>query len=129
LARLIEASGITLTKQDADMVGLCPFHEDETPSLSVKPDKNVFHCSGCGVGGSVIEWVMKKNGVSHRHAVELLKDGRPDVTDAPVGQSRVRVLQSPVVPDADDKTMLNQVIDYYHGCLKQSPEALEYLKA
>ncbi len=128
LLRLMESSGIKLTRQGEDMAGLCPFHTGETPSLIVSEEKNIFHCSGCGAEGGVIEWVMKKNGVSFKHAVELLKEGTPDVTDAPVKQSRVRVLQAPVVADADDQALLNQVIDYYHRCLKTSPEALEYLK-
>lgn len=129
LVRLVENAGIKLAKQGKDYVGLCPFHEEATPSFRVSSDKNLFNCFGCGAGGGVIDWVMKKNGVSFRHAVELLKEGRPDVTDAPVKQSRVRVLQAPVAPDAEDGKLLGQVIDYYHACLKTSPEALEYLKA
>ena len=128
LVRLIGTSGITLTKQGKDMVGLCPFHAEDTPSLKVNPEKNLFHCFGCGAGGGVIDWMMKKNGVSFRHAVELLRENVPSVTDAPVKHSRVRVLPAPVTVDADDQRLLNQVIDYYHRCLKQSPEALDYLK-
>ena len=129
LVRLVEEAGIKLTRQGKDRVGLCPFHEEDTPSFHVSEDKNLFNCFGCGAGGSVIDWVMKKNGVSFKHAVELLKEGRPDVTEAPVKNSRVRVLQAPVAPDADDQKLLNQVIDYYHNCLKTSAEALEYLKS
>lgn len=129
LVRLVESSGLALTKQGNDYVGLCPFHEETTPSFKVNAEKNVWHCFGCGVGGGVIDWVMKKNGVSFKHAVELLKEGRPDVTDAPMKNSRVRVLAAPVAPDADDQKLLNQVIDYYHSVLKTSPEALEYLKS
>jgi len=129
LLRLIETSGIALARQGNDYVGLCPFHEEATPSFKVNEEKNVWHCLGCGAGGGVIDWVMKKNGVSFKHAVELLKEGRPDVTDAPMKNSRVRVLTAPVAPDADDQKLLNQVIDYYHSVLKTSPEALEYLKS
>ena len=83
LVRLIGASGITLTKQGKDMVGLCPFHAEETPSLKVSPKKNLFHCFGCGAGGGVIDWMIKKNGVSFRHAVELLREDLSSVTDTP----------------------------------------------
>jgi DNA primase len=55
-----------------DLIGRCPFHEDKTPSLVVSPTKNLWHCLGaCQAGGTVIDWVMKSEGVSFRHAVEL----------------------------------------------------------
>jgi len=134
LARLVEASGVVLEKRGADLVGRCPFHEDSTPSLSVTPAKNLFNCFGCGAGGGVIDWVMKREGVSFRHAVELLRDGLPMASSpapsaGPVKESTVRRLAAPVRFDADDQALLNQVVGYYHETLKQSPEALAYLKA
>lgn len=127
LIRLVEASGIALTKQGKDHVGLCPFHEEDTPSFRVSEEKNVFNCFGCGAGGSVIDWMIKRNGVSFRHAVELLREGVQPVTDRAVKHSTVPVLPSPVTVEADDRKALGQVIDYYHRKLKQAPEALEYL--
>jgi DNA primase len=129
LPRLIEASGVALQKRGKDYAGLCPFHADDTASLVVTPEKNLWHCFGCGVGGGVIDWAMKKNGVSFRHAVELLREGIAPVTDGPVKEHRIRVLPPPVTPDADEQKLLNEVVDYYHRCLKQSPEALAYLAA
>ena len=73
VARLVEASGIELKKGGKDLLGRCPFHEDATASLVVTPAKNLWHCFGCGVGGGPIDWVMKRQGVSFRHAVELLR--------------------------------------------------------
>jgi DNA primase len=76
LERLVEARGIKLTRTGANLVGLCPFHNDvNTPNLIVTPDKNVFHCFACQASGSVIDWVMKTEGVSFRHAVEVLRGG------------------------------------------------------
>ena len=132
--RLVEASGIALKKAGKDLLGRCPFHEDATASLVVTPGKNLWHCFGCGVGGGPIDWVIKKNGVSFRHAVELLREG---VTDIPslaadagsVKRSTVRALPAPVAFDADDQALLNQVVGYYHETLRQSPEALAYLKS
>ena len=58
--RLAEARGIKLERHGADLIGLCPFHEDHEPSLVITPAKNLWHCLGaCGTGGSVIDWVMK----------------------------------------------------------------------
>lgn len=88
LVRLVEASGVKLEKRGRDHVGCCPFHEDREPSLSVSPDKNLRRCFGCDAGGDVIAWVMRREGVSFRHAVELLKaDYAPDPTvPAPMTQ-------------------------------------------
>ena len=71
--RLAEARGIKLVRHGADLLGKCPFHNDRTPSLVITPKKNLWHCLGaCNVGGTAIDWVMRSNGVSFRHAVELL---------------------------------------------------------
>jgi len=131
--RLVEAAGIELKKAGKDWLGRCPFHADDTASLVVTPGKNLWHCFGCGLGGGPIDWVMKQHGVSFRHAVERLREGVNGASHAlaahPVKRATVRTLEAPVTRDADDQALLNQVIDYYHGCLKQSPEALAYLEA
>jgi DNA primase len=76
LVRLVELAGIELGRQGKDLVGCCPFHEDGTPSLVISPEKNLWHCMGaCQAGGSVIDWTMRREGVSFPHAVELLRDG------------------------------------------------------
>lgn len=135
LLRLVEARGIELKRHGKDYLGRCPFHDDKTPSLVVSPDKNLWHCLGaCNVGGSVIDFVMKMDGVSFRHAVELLKnDHLPLVASEnptepkPLKRSTVRKLEAPIAADADDQEALQNVVDFYHASLKQSPEALAYL--
>jgi len=129
LVRLVEASGVTLAKRGGDMVGCCPFHEDGTPSLVVTVAKNLWHCFGCEAGGDPISWVMKREGVSFRHAVELLRaDDAPDavpVTAAPVSRSTVTKL--PPLSAAGDADLLAEVAAYYTRTLKGTPEALDYL--
>jgi DNA primase catalytic core len=129
--RLAEARGIALKKHGADLTGLCPFHEDRSPSLVISPEKNLWHCLGaCQRGGSVIDWVMKAEGVSFRHAVELLRADAPLSTTAkPAKVSTVRRLPTAVSVEADDRAALEQVADYYHATLKESPEALAYLES
>jgi len=81
LQRLAESRGITLKRHGQDLIGLCPFHDDKEPSLVITPSKNLWHCLGaCQCGGSVIDWVMKSEGVSFRHAVELLREGLPSLS-------------------------------------------------
>ena len=60
LLRLVEAKGIVLKPHGKDYIGHCPFHDDKTPSFVVSPHNNLWNCLGaCGVGGSVVDWVMK----------------------------------------------------------------------
>jgi DNA primase len=75
IRQLVEYYGVKLEKKGKDLVALCPFHNDHEPSLIITPDKNLWHCLGaCQTGGSVIDWVMKIEGVSFRHALEILKE-------------------------------------------------------
>jgi DNA primase catalytic core len=130
--RLAEGMGIVLKRHGADLIGLCPFHDDHEPSLVISPKNNLWHCLGaCQAGGSVIDWVMKAEGVSFRHAVELLQaDYAPSLAagSAPVKQSTVPKLPTTLATHAEDARLLTQVVDYYHETLKQSPEALAYLE-
>jgi len=130
LVRLIESSGVVLARKGKDeLLGCCPFHEDGTPSLSVSVAKNLFHCFGCAASGGPIDWVMKREGMSFRHAVEWLSDGAPVAPGPETARPRAsgRRLPSPVRMDTDDAALLAQVVDYYHETLKASPEALAYL--
>ncbi len=129
--RLVAASGIELKKSGKDWLGRCPFHEDDTASLVVTPAKNLWHCFGCGVGGGPIDWVIKRQGVSFRHAVELLREGVTPLAaeGVAVKRSTVRALPPPVAFDADDQALLNQTVGYYHERLLATTEAAEYLAA
>jgi DNA primase catalytic core len=133
LERLVEAAGVVLRRAGADLVGCCPFHDDREPSLVVSPGKNLWHCMGaCQAGGSVVDWVMRTEGVSFRHAVELLRDGRagtePLAGPAP-SRSSVTKLPSPLQRTAEDAELLAQAVGFYHQTLTESPEALGYLQA
>jgi len=60
LERLAQGRGVVLKRHGADLIGLCPFHDDKEPSLVISPAKNLWHCLGaCQAGGTVIDWVMK----------------------------------------------------------------------
>ncbi len=63
-----------LRRQGARWVGLCPFHEERTPSFSVDAQDKLYHCFGCGVGGDTIKFVEEKEGLGFAEAVELLAD-------------------------------------------------------
>lgn len=141
LERLAEARGVQLKRHGADLMGLCPFHDDHTPSLVISPEKNLWHCLGaCQAGGTVIDWVMRAEGISFRHAVELLREGLPALAAnaAPTSKrgrqvgkvakhSTVTKLETAVEQQAEDDRVLERVVGFYHEALKESPEALEYL--
>ena len=98
------------------------------------PAKNLWHCFGCGIGDGPIDWVIKRQGVSFRHAVELLREGVTPLAaeGVAVKRSTVRALPPPVAFDADDQALLNQTVGYYHERLLapgQVHEATEYLAA
>ena len=133
LAAVIRARGVELKPSGHDLVGLCPFHEDHEPSMRVTPGKGLWRCMSCGATGNVIQFVQRFDGVSFRHAYELLKTGKlsalsAPTTGAPLKKSTVPRLESPLTPDADDQAALRQVLDYYHARLKENPAALAYLK-
>ncbi len=140
LVRLIEGQGIALISQGKDLACRCPWHKgDDTPSCIVTPATNLWHCFGCDAGGTVIDWVMRLQRVSFRHACELLMKEHPALAAGvcrPLRRrscrpgncarcSRSRCRRVMRMPDA---ALLNQVIDFYHETLKGSPEALAYLE-
>ncbi|MGB2793772.1 MAG: CHC2 zinc finger domain-containing protein [Candidatus Acidiferrales bacterium] len=131
IERLAEARGIPLRRSGRNLMGLCPFHNDTHPSLSIDPVKNEWHCFGCGRGGDVIEWVKCAEGVSFNHAVELLKrDYFPSAarSTGPPPKESTTVKLPPLIEHAvDDQTLLKAVVEHYHEALKQSPEAQQYL--
>ncbi len=70
--QVMAAAGVELDRRGKDLVGRCPFHEDEEPSLVVTPSKHLWRCFGCNKGGTVIDWRMEISGESFRAAVESL---------------------------------------------------------
>jgi DNA primase len=63
---------VNLKSSGQNYKGLCPFHSEKTPSFMVSPQKNIFHCFGCGVGGNVFNFLMKFKGISFPDAVKML---------------------------------------------------------
>ena len=63
---------VTLTRHGGNLFGLCPFHNEKTPSFSVAPDKQIYHCFGCKKGGDVINFIMDIEGLSFTEAVQFL---------------------------------------------------------
>jgi hypothetical protein len=69
---VIGREGVRLRKSGKNYVGLCPFHSEKTPSFSVNPDKQLFHCFGCGEGGDVYKFISKLYNTNFRGAMRYL---------------------------------------------------------
>jgi len=145
LVALVQSRGVTLKQQGANWTGLCPFHDDKkTPNLIVTPAKGLFRCmaSQCGKTGNAIQFVQWHDGVSFRHAFELLANGgtaafenhasnrgRRSADTRVTKTSTVPKLPCPLSIDAEGAELLGQVVDYYHGRLStaEGRAALDYL--
>jgi len=133
IEELVGARAIALKTHGQNLLGLCPFHNDHEPSLVVTPEKNLWHCMGaCQTGGDVFAWVQKTEGVSFRHAYELLST-RFFVASPSDGlvlkkRSDVPKLGSPFTLEMDDDELRLAYIDYCHEELKRSPEVSRYLE-
>ena len=133
LVALIQSRGTVLKQQGTNWTGLCPFHDDsQTPNLIVTPAKGLFRCmaSCCGKTGNVIQFVEMFDGLSFRHAFELLANGGKAAFEQSGGQAKkatVPKLPCPLDGAAEEAKLLAQVVDFYHERLQQSEAAKDYL--
>jgi len=117
---------VQLKKGGANHLGLCPFHGEKTPSFTVSPTKQFYHCFGCGAHGNAIGFLMAYAGLGYIDALRdlagsvgmQLPELRPRTREEAVRQER----------EADLGALLEQAMDFYRAELKKSPRAIEYLK-
>lgn len=127
--RLVEGAGIALATRRGKLMGPCPWC-GSAKALMVEPAANTWACSGCDAKGGPVEWVMRAEGVSERHAVELLREGLPvssSVTGRRPKRSTVPKLQAPFDAGMSDAVLLDAVVAFYHRALLEEPEALAWL--
>ena len=131
LVALVRSRGVELAQDETgNFTGRCPFHDDQLPaSFSVTPAAGNWHCKECGRTGDVIQFVQHHDGISFRHAFDLLQQGNHAVFVAQprLKQSTVPKLPCPLDLAADDATLFSQVVTYYHQRLKQNTVARSYL--
>jgi DNA primase len=119
---------VQLKKGGANYMGLCPFHNEKSPSFTVSPTKQFYHCFGCGAHGTAIGFLIEYSGMGFVDAVKDLAQGVgmvvPNEDDKiPPAQRAAQQAQSLAMTDA-----LNQACDYYRAQLRQAPAAIAYLK-
>jgi DNA primase len=116
---------VALKKTGANWVGLCPFHGEKTPSFSVSPAKQFYHCFGCGVHGNAIGFLMEYAGLGYVEAMkELAESVGMKLPDLPPRGGQAR----PEREGPDLYELLKRAARFYHEQLKASPRAIEYLK-
>ncbi|QPJ66678.1 MAG: DNA primase [Candidatus Nitrohelix vancouverensis] len=119
---------VQLKKAGNSMKGLCPFHSEKSPSFSVSPDKQVYHCFGCGAGGNVFRFVMETQDLSFFEAVQNLAQ-RVHVT-IPSPSDAGSIGSEPSEKEKIRKVN-QQARQFYENCLsdpKMGSKALDYLK-
>jgi len=118
IEEVVAGHGVALRPSGARLVGRCPFHQDEHPSLVVYPETASFFCFGCQAGGDVIDFVRRADGLSFREALERLSDGEPPPRLNPSPAQRLSL---------DDRMILTAACGVYHETLMRTPKALHYL--
>lgn len=115
---IVSASGIELKKSGKDYSALCPFHDEKTPSFTVSPEKQIFHCFGCGVGGDVIEFLMRMDGIDFQSAINRI--GGNSATEKKTSRTkrerfRLRKAKSRELKESEmTNTMLDELYEWGH---------------
>ncbi|MEW9898377.1 DNA primase [Chitinivorax sp. PXF-14] len=121
---------VPLKKGGANYMACCPFHNEKSPSFTVSPTKQFYHCFGCGAHGTAITFMMEHAGLGFVDAVKELAQGagmqvpqeEPTVADIKAAQQRA------VVESLDLPGVMRRTCEYYREQLKRSPRAIQYLK-
>ena len=124
LGDAVEAAGVALRGKGRVRQGVCPFHQEAEGSFTVYADSERFYCFGCGVGGDVLDFVQRTEGLTLPEAIRRLDDGSAPVVPTPVVARRPA--PSPALP-ARDPALLTAAVRFYAAQLRRNPGAREYL--
>src|SRR5450830_2100235 len=119
---------VPLKKAGANYMACCPFHNEKSPSFTVSPTKQFYHCFGCGAHGTAISFLMEHQGLSFVEAIhELAKQVGMIVPQETRDTSQADKAFKKAMPDMQDAML--QASQYYRTQLKSAPQAIEYLKS
>jgi DNA primase len=118
---------VQLKKGGANYLGLCPFHNEKTPSFTVSPAKQFYHCFGCGEHGNAIGFLMAYAGLGYVDAVKDLAAAVGMQVPEPRPRSPEEAARKQREPDL--YALMEKAMEFYRAELKKSPRAIDYLKA
>jgi DNA primase len=126
----IVGAHVTLRKTGANLSGLCPFHNEKSPSFSVSPTKQFYHCFGCGVSGSALGFLMEYSGYAFPEAVEELARKVGVAVPKETRDSRFTPEQAAQQADHRGQLLAHHTLaaQYYKAQLKKNDRAIDYLK-
>lgn len=122
-ADIVEVVGrrVQLKKAGREFKACCPFHDEKTPSFTVSPGKGFYHCFGCGAHGTAIGFLMEFDHMSFVEAIESLANSMG--VEIPRSES-----DQPAKRYDELFSLMDAVARHWQSCLKETPEAVEYLK-
>ncbi len=122
LLEIARSFGLSLTPKGDDHFTRCPFHHDDTPSLSLNAKKGLFHCFGCGAKGNAIQFVQKMEGLTFPEAFKKVAGNRA------TPEAATLVSPMPASPlAASASRLITQALSRMRLCLEETPKVLEYL--
>lgn len=120
---------VQLKKGGANLMGLCPFHSEKSPSFTVSPSKQFYHCFGCGAHGTAIGFLIEYSGFGFVDAVKDLAQNVgmvvPDDYDDKIPPAQRAAMQAQSTALSD---LMTQATDFYRAQLRGAPQAIAYLK-
>ncbi|HYG54569.1 MAG TPA: DNA primase [Burkholderiales bacterium] len=117
---------VQLKKGGANYLGRCPFHNEKTPSFTVSPTKQFYHCFGCGVHGNVIGFMMAYGGMGYVDAIKDLASSVGMQVPEQRPKTREEIAREERAPDL--YAVMEKAMAFYRAELKKAPQAIEYLK-
>ena len=108
---------VELKKAGSNFKACCPFHDEKSPSFNVNPQRQIYHCFGCGAGGDAIKFVMEYEKLSYPEAIEKL-----------AAQYNYTLHYTTNGPKQQRSQLMEKLNDYYQNLLDKTPQALAYLK-
>jgi DNA primase len=125
----VVARHVELKKSGANLMGLCPFHAERSPSFCVSPSRQTYHCFGCGVHGNAIGFLIEHTGASFPEAVaDLAQQVGLTVPDDQRSDEERRAAAAAKQRQATLGEVLERAADHYRRQLKGEPRAIDYLK-
>ncbi len=113
---------VPLRKAGANYSACCPFHSEKTPSFTVSPSKQLYHCFGCGAHGSAIGFLMQHAGIGFIEAIEDLASSTGMAVPHEERNASIRARTAPLTE------LMSRAMQFYRDQLKASPKAVDYLK-